>query len=124
MDTGKRKEDYQFYNGYEGEKELILSLPELSVHIWDGYIDDIFGNPIPSNDGWSGFTRDYNEFVGPYENDCIEVAILPDEYIEDAVRYKEREFEFEETRDVLDRILSLLKTAKDADICLLVSVKG
>lgn len=63
MDTGKRKDDYRFYEGYEGEKEVIISLPDIVYHIWDGFFEDIFGNPKTTDDGWIGFTRDYNEFI-------------------------------------------------------------
>ena len=80
MDIGKRKDDYVFYEGYEGEKEIIISLPDIAYHIWDGYFDDIFGNPQSTENGWIGFTRDYNEFINAFEEECIECAIEPEEY--------------------------------------------
>ena len=70
MDIGKRKDDYVFYEGYEGEKEIIISLPDIAYHIWDGYFDDIFGNPQSTENGWIGFTRDYNEFINAFEEEC------------------------------------------------------
>lgn len=42
------------------------------IHIWDGYFEDIFGNPLSTNAGWSGFTKDYQESVRTFDGeDCI-----------------------------------------------------
>lgn len=63
MDTGKLN-DYTYYFGYEGEPEFVLSSGDESIHIWDGYINDIFGDPIMDGKGWKGLTRDFNEMTG------------------------------------------------------------
>lgn len=65
MDTGKL-ENTVFYDGYEGEGELILSIQDDKsdtsiIHIWEGYFEEIFGNPISTEEGWFDFTKDYQE---------------------------------------------------------------
>ena len=122
MDTGKHKDDYTFYNGFEGEKEVIITLMNSTFHIWDGYFEDIFGNPISTNEGWSGFTRDYNEFINAFDDECIECAIPPKEYLEDAKLYINAKFSYEETKDVLKNLVSILTEAIELGECVFVKV--
>ena len=123
MGIGKQNNDDRFYKGYEGEPELILSSDEKSIHIWDGYMEDIFGNPVQNEDGWYGFTRDYNEFVGPYEDNCIEVCLNLDEYIKDAEAYVGKKFEYEESSEVLKTIIDFLRKSYDDGKTVMVSLK-
>ena len=113
MDTGKRNCDNRFYEGYEGEPELVLFSEQDEMHIWDGYMEDIFGNPVRTENGWIGFTRDFNEFVGPYADDCIECALDITEYLQDALQYRGHNFEYEESKDVLEAIITLLEQKKE-----------
>ena len=122
MDTGKRKDDYKFYEGYEGEIEVIISMPDIAYHFWDGYFEDIFSNPQTTDEGWSGFTRDYNEFINAFEDDCIECAIEPEEYLRDLMLYQEQSFSYNETVDVLDCLITIMTTAKEKQICVFVRV--
>lgn len=67
MDIGKLENNASFYEGYEDEPEVFLSIkdmPELCVHIWDGYFEDIFSDPHVGINGWTGFTRNYQEGRG------------------------------------------------------------
>ena len=122
MDIGKRKDDYVFYEGYEGEKEIIISLPDIAYHIWDGYFDDIFGNPQSTENGWIGFTRDYNEFINAFEEECIECAIEPEEYLRDLMLYQNQTFSYKETADVLNCLNIIMTESKEKNMCVLVSV--
>lgn len=122
MDTGKRKDDYKFYEGYEGEKEVIISLPDIVYHIWDGYFEDIFGNPQTTDGGWTGFTRDYNEFINAFEDECIECAVEPEEYLGDLVLYQGQSFSYNETVDVLNCLITIMTTSKEKQMCVLVRV--
>ena len=122
MDIGKRKDDYTFYEGYEGEKEIIISLPEMVYHIWDGYFGDIFENPQLTENGWIGFTRDYNEFINAFEDDCIEVAVDSEEYLRDLLLYQNQSFSYKETKDVLNCLITIMQTAKEKQMCVLVRV--
>lgn len=114
MDIGKLNRDDRFYKGYEGEPEFIFTCGDNTLQIWEGYIDDIFQKPIFEKDGWTGFTRDCNEFVGPYEDGCVEYVLDVDEYLLDAEKYLGHEFEYEETKLVLDTLINFLKSAKDS----------
>lgn len=53
--TKNLKNNYEFYEGFEGETEIILSIlehREYNTHIWEGYIDDIFSNaPLNQKNG-------------------------------------------------------------------------
>ena len=55
MGTGKIKDNYKFYKGYEEEPEIRISTPDKKIeilHIWDGFFYDIFREP-PST-AWGG----------------------------------------------------------------------
>lgn len=52
-------DNYAFYEGYEGEPEITLRVANnVTIHIWEGYFDDIFDMPSLDGNGWTGFTRD------------------------------------------------------------------
>lgn len=121
-DDKKRKADYTFYAGYEGEKEVVITSMGTSFHIWDGYFEDIFGNLISTNGGWSGFTRDYNEFVNAFDDECIECAIPSKEYLEDAILYINAKFSYEETKDVLKDLIRIFTEAIELNECVFVKV--
>lgn len=62
MDIGKTNANYIFY---EGEPEIILSLENYkTLHMWEGYFDDIYHTPPLDGNGWKGFIRDYNQLEG------------------------------------------------------------
>ncbi len=89
MDIGNLKNNYTFYEGFEGETEIILSIldhKEYNIHIWDGYIDEIFSNAPLNQKEWSGFTKDYQEDIGAF-GDMEEHIIDTKEYLEDIKSY-------------------------------------
>ncbi len=122
MDIGKRNDDYKYYEGYDGEKEIIISLPDIAYHFWDGYFEDIFGNPHSTENGWIGFTRDYNEFINAFEDECIECAVEAEEYLKDLTLYQNQSFSYNETTDVLNCLITIMTTAKEKHTCVLVRV--
>ncbi len=90
--TEKLKNNYEFYDGFEGEKEIILFIAEhreYNIHIWDGYIDDIFSNVSLNQEKWIGFTRDYQEDIGAF-GDMEEHKIDAKEYLEDIKAYQSK----------------------------------
>ncbi len=111
MDTGKTNDNYTFYEGYEGEPEIILSLEGTSFHIWDGYFEDIYGTPPLGGNGWHGFTKDYNQMEGIFSDDDTVVEIDPKEYLADLMLYKNKAFDFEDTAQVFNLLLSLFEKA-------------
>ena len=122
MVTGKQTKDNTLYKGYEGEAEVIFAAGGRTLHIWEGYFGDIFGNPIQKDKGWCGFTKDYNEFIGPFEDECIEYVLNIPEYLDDAKAYVGRKFDFEESSKDLDSMILFLEEAEQSNVDVTVSV--
>lgn len=121
MDAEKLDNDYRFYKGFEGEPELIFRSGKRSIHIWEGYIDDIFSEPILSDGRMSGLTLDYHELIGPFSDDSVECAINVDEYLKDCRRYEGRLFKFKESSFVLDAIINWLEERRNSEVAALVN---
>lgn len=112
MDIGNLKNNYTYYEGYEGEGKIVLCIEaDQAIHIWEGYFDDIYDTPTLDGNGWKGFTRDYHQFEGVFSEDGGITEIDPSEYLEDLMFYKEKTFEFEETTEVFNLIVSFLEEA-------------
>ena len=113
MDTGKLISNTTFYDGFEDEPEIELFItenPELNIHIWIGYISDIYDTPIFDGTEWRGFTRDYQQEVGTYEEK--NVVIDADEYLIDLLNYKNKQFRFDETGECFNLLYAFLEYAK------------
>ena len=114
MNVENLKNNYKYYEGYEEEEEIILKIksnPSINIHIWCGYFNQIFEEPNLDGTGWKGFTRDYHQDEGAYAEDKYEIDI--NEYKEDLLQYKDKEFKFEETKDVYNLILEFLEYASN-----------
>lgn len=112
MDIGKVNENHTFYEGYEGEPEIILTLSNVEIiHIWEGYFDDIYDTPSLDGNGWNGFTRDYHQMEGIFANGSGIAEINPKEYLDDLMLYKDKDFDFEETAQVFDLMVTLFEKA-------------
>ena len=112
MDIGNLKNNYTYYEGYEDEGKIVLCIEaDQAIHIWEGYFDDIYDTPTLDGSGWKGFTRDYHQFEGVFSEDGGITEIDPSEYLEDLMLYKEKTFEFEETNEVFNLIVSFLEEA-------------
>ena len=112
MDIGNLKNNYTYYEGYEDEGKIVLCIEaDQAIHIWEGYFDDIYDTPTLDGNGWKGFTRDYHQFEGVFSEDGGITVIDPSEYLEDLMLYKEKSFEFEETTEVFNLMVSFLEEA-------------
>lgn len=112
MDTGKINDNYTFYDGYEGETKIVLSFQDnQTVHIWEGYFDDIFDTPPLDGNGWRGFTRDYHQIEGIFSENGNVVELCPAEYLADLILYKNKDFDFEETIQVVELMICLFENA-------------
>ena len=112
MDTGNLKNNYTYYEGYEDEGKIVLCIEGYqAIHIWEGYFDDIYDTPTLDGNGWKGFTRDYHQFEGVFSEDGGITEIDPSEYLEDLMLYKEKSFEFEETTEVFNLMVSFFEEA-------------
>jgi len=114
MDIEKFKNNEK-YCAWWPEPDIILSIkesPEFNLYIWEGYFGAIFNEAIFTDKMWVGFTRDYHEFIGAWEK-ATEIENI-DEYIWDMLRYKNKQFEWEETPKVFDLIIEFLTYAKQS----------
>ena len=114
MDTDKLVNNLKFYDGFEDEPEIELFIaenPEFNIHIWQGYFSDIFREPSLDGKGWNGFTRDFQQLERTYEEK--DVIIDVDEYLNDLYIYRQRTFEFEETRKCYELLCHFLEYAKE-----------
>ena len=115
MDIGMLKNNHDFYDGYEGEGEVTLRLQsnkEYELHIWEGYFEDIFGKPIFNQEGWKGFTRDYQESLGVFEDSGEHIITDTQEYPTDLEQYKEKSFSYEETKSCLQILIEFFVYAQ------------
>lgn len=104
------KNNNQYYKEFEGEPEIIFQIKEqtdLNIHVWDGYIDDIMYNqPKTEEDYKYGLSHDWNCCEGPYDN---KVDIDSNLYYEDLQRFKNVNFEYDETKDVYELLLKFFE---------------
>ena len=112
MDTGKRIRSYQFYEVFDGEGDLVISTDTREIHIWDGYIEDIFGEVEFEDNGWHGLTRDYQENEGVFNDMGVEIEADAQEYLCDLERRKRDKYHYEETAAVLNQMIELFREAQ------------
>lgn len=125
MDIGNLKNNHTFYEGYEGEPEIILLMKELSeysIHLWEGYFDDIFGEPMLDGNGWKGFTRDIHQLEGAFGDNEIAETIDAAEYLEDILSYRKKSFRYAESATALALIADFLQYAVDNSLTVTVEM--
>lgn len=114
MGIGPLIDNYKYYEGFEGEDELVLCIStqqDKCIHVWCGYLDDILREPVLDGTGWKGFTRDYHQLEGAFAENGKTIDIEPEEYLEDLLQYENRSFSAYETSEVFDLIVAFLKYA-------------
>jgi hypothetical protein len=107
-------DNYTYYTGYEFADEIILSVPDTdfpTLHLWDGFFDDIFRKPPLHGLGWIGFTRDIHQCEGAFDGHEQTLIPNPAEYLSDILQYQKRKFDFSETANVYHLIVELLTYA-------------
>lgn len=103
MDTEKPRNNYTFYDGFDGEPEIVIEADDTNqqiLHIWDGYWEDIFREPNFNGNGWLGFTRDYHQCEGAFGDDSEGIVTVLNEYLDDLKLYVDRNFNYKETKEV------------------------
>ena len=116
MDIGQLRNNTSFYDGYEGEDEVIFELEKdrnLNLHIWVGYLDDILCEPSLSGEGWTGLTRDYHQAEKAFSGSGEGYIVSPDEYLTDIEQYQSRQFDAPESKEVLKLLMLFMKHAID-----------
>ncbi len=113
MGIGKT-DNYKFYKGYEDEPEIEFSINDENMetlHIWEGFFDDILRKPPLDGKGWNGFTRDYHQCEGAFDDEGEAIITNLQEYIDDLKIYENRIFDYKETKEVYELICSWLNEA-------------
>lgn len=114
MDTGKIIDNYKFFEDFDGEPEIVIEAENTDMqilHIWDGYLDDILREPNLDGNGWFGFTKDYHQCEGAFGDDSEAVITNISEYLDDLKLYADRQFDYDETKDVYNLLYSWLEDA-------------
>ena len=114
MDIGQLRNNTTYYDGFEGEDEVVLSLEsesEVAIHIWIGYLDDILREPVLDGSKWTGLTRDYHQLEGAFSEEGESTIDNPEEYLVDLQQYAGRKFDEPETMEVFQLIMSFLEYA-------------
>jgi hypothetical protein len=99
MDIGMLKNNTKYYDGFESDTEITLSIvenPEYNIHIYEGYFSDFFGSPEFNCKGWNGFTRDYNQMERTFGEDDYIISNVK-EYLDDLLIYVDKKYEDEDT---------------------------
>lgn len=113
MDIGMLKNNTKFYDGFEPEPEVTLTIPEnpeFNIHIWEGYFQFIFGSPPLDGKGWNGFTRDYNQMERVFGDDDYIIKNIG-EYLNDLLVCSQKSFEDEETTECCRLLQNFLEFA-------------
>ena len=112
-----------YYEGYEGEPEIIFIIENNGIKrkmlgIWDGFLNDILSDVKPTEKGWVGIA--YYRHIGMFEDKhrlgdepwCIED--LPVVYRQlTSIDQDMRNFRYYDTIAVLCKIIDLIKEAMD-----------
>ena len=124
---GKFNIKTDFYSGYEGEREIILTMDKQdvpSLHIWDGFWWDVFDKCELPGYNWKGFTKDYQLDVRTWDWETFEKVKIENinEYIEDVKGYLNLKFDFPETSEAIHSLYDYLSYAKKHSYSVFVQV--
>lgn len=123
MVTGRNNNKY--YRGYNGSTKVVFSYSNenRTMEIWEGYFTDFLEDPDLSGEGWIGFTRDYQQCEGIWDEDVEHYVLDIDEYLLDLGQYKNEEYDYQETTGMIKDLISFLTEAKDAGIDVTVQIE-
>ena len=116
MDTGRLKIKLDYLKGYGGEPHVTFEMPgsdPCSFQVWEGVFADLPAKPDMSGQGWNGFTRDYHELKGIWNESGEQVNISIPEYLSDLDNYNDQTFNYQETADMLEALYKYLNYAKE-----------
>lgn len=115
--------DEVYYEGYEGEPEIIFIVEKNGIKrrmlgIWDGFLNDILSDVKPNAEGWVGIT--YYWHIGMLEDDhwlgdkpwhIDDLSVVYDQLV--TINKDMRGFRYYDTIAVLCKIIDLIKEAMD-----------
>lgn len=105
----------KYYNGFEGESEIIFSLIENDITIekigiWDGYFNAIMELVEPEENGWTGLAYYYHLYTGWYEEENWLIPNVLEAY-KQLSNIDASELVYREEKEVLFLIVDVLKHA-------------
>ena len=92
------------------------------MEIWEGYFTDFLEDPDLSGDGWIGFTKDYQQCEGVWNEEMESYALDLDEYLLDLGQYKDGEYDYQETAGMIKDLISYLTEAKNIGVNVMAKV--
>ena len=112
-----------FFDGLFEMEFWIKNEPNICLHVWEGYFIDIYDNPPLHGLGWHGFTRDYHEDKGAWASRIYMDEIKNvQEYLTDALQYKDKKFRFEETKGFYEVFIQFLQYAVDTSQSIMIDL--
>ena len=97
------KNNNKYYEGYDGSTKVVFSYynEKNVMEIWEGYFTDFLEEPDLSGDGWIGFTKDYQQCEGVWNEEMESYSLDLDEYLLDLGQYKDGEYDYQETAGMI-----------------------
>ena len=107
--------DERYYEGFEGEPEMIFTLlknngERRAFGIWDGYFVTIIEKVQPRTNGWTGLAYYYHLDIGWFEESPWLVQNLLESY-EQLKEIDISSLENDEDKEVLKKIMVMFKEA-------------
>lgn len=112
-----REVDERYYDGSEGEPEMIFTLlkkngEKKEFGIWDGYFVTIIEKVEPKINGWTGLAYYYHLDIGWFEESPWLAENLLDSY-EQLKEIDINSFKDDKDKEVLNKIITIFKEAID-----------
>ena len=122
MVTGKKNNKY--YKGYDGSTKVVFSYSneKYTMEIWEGFFTDFLEDSDLSGGGWTGFTKDYQQCEGVWNEEMESYALDLDEYLLDLGQYKDGEYDYQETAGMIKDLMSFLIEAKNTGVAVTAQV--
>jgi len=107
--------DEKFYDGFEGEPEIIFSLVKSNgekeeIGIWDGYFNVIMNKIKPQKEGWTSLAYYFQLYIGWYDESPWLISNIP-EACEQLKEIDKESFENKEEKEILESIICMLEKA-------------
>ena len=109
--------DEKYYDGFEGSPEMIFTLlkrngEKKEFGIWEGYFWGIIDRIEPTVNGWTGLAYYYHLDIGWFEESPWLVENLVESY-EQLKEVDISSLEYNEQKEVIKKIINILKEAID-----------
>lgn len=107
--------DEKFYDGFEGEPEIIFTLvkedgDKEEIGIWDGYFNTIMNKIEPKENGWTSLAYYFQLYIGWYDESPWLISNVK-EACEQLKEIDSESFENNEEKEILEKIICMLEEA-------------